>query len=60
MIILPIIAFLVYAAYNGKRTVKDAATRQVTTKSADATTKLIIMLVVGIVLLAMLTGGFSN
>ena len=57
MIIIPIIAFLVYAVYNGKRTVKEAATKEVTMKSADATSRLLVMLVVGIVLLAIVTGG---
>jgi hypothetical protein len=57
MILIPIIAFLVYAVCNSKRTVKDAAVKQVTTKSADATTKLIIMIIVGVVLLALATGG---
>ena len=57
MIIIPIIAFLVYAVYNGTRTVKEAATKEVTMKSADATSRLLVMLVVGIVLLAIVTGG---
>jgi hypothetical protein len=59
MILLPIIAFAVYAAFNSKRTVKGAATRKVTTESADATTRLILMIIVGVVLLALATGGAS-
>jgi len=57
MIFIPIVLFLVYAVFNSKSTVKEAAVKKVSTKSADATTKLIIMVIVGVVLLALATGG---
>ena len=57
MIIIPIVVFAVYALCNTKRTVKEACVKEVTVKSADATTRAIIMIVVGVVLLAIVTGG---
>lgn len=59
MILVPIIVFVVYALFNAKRTVKEAAIKEVTTASADATTRLLVMCVVGVILLAIATGNIS-
>ena len=56
MILIPIIAFIVYAVFNGRRTVKEACVKEVTTTSADASTKLIVMIIIALVLIAIVTG----
>jgi uncharacterized membrane protein len=56
VIIIPIVIFLVYVLFNAKRDVRQAAVKEDTKESADATTRLIIVLVVGLVLLAIATG----
>jgi uncharacterized membrane protein YidH (DUF202 family) len=57
MILFPIVLLALYAAMHARSTVKGMRIKDDTPESADATTRLFIIVVGAIVLLAVMTGG---
>lgn len=57
MIIFPILLLVLYAAMHSRSTVKGMRIKEDTPESANATTRLVIIVVGTIVLLAVMAGG---
>lgn len=57
MIVFPVVLFVLYAAMHARSTVKGVRIKEDTVESANATTRLVIIVLGTIVLIAAMNGG---